>query len=185
MTTQTHYFVAVPLPQPLKEAFHLYKKELKSHFPFTRWVHPEDLHITLAFLGDLEEGQKDKLTTLLKETVTNHQRFSLTLSDLGTFGNPQSPRIFWYGIEKSTELNLLRKSVYDACEMVGLQLDTRPFHPHITVARKWKGPGSIDHNLLPVHSSQKETFEVNDIILYETHLNRLPKYEEKEIFSLV
>ncbi|MGD6992600.1 RNA 2',3'-cyclic phosphodiesterase [Sutcliffiella horikoshii] len=185
MTTQTHYFVAVPLPQPLKQAFQLYMKKLKSHFPFTRWVHPEDLHITLAFLGDLEEGQKEKLISLLSKVALNHQRFSLGLSELGTFGNPQSPRIFWYGIEKSMELNLLRNSVYDACEMVGLQLDSRPFHPHITIARKWKGPGSIDNSLLPVHSSQIETFAVNNIILYETHLNRLPKYEEKEIFSLV
>ncbi|WP_404444632.1 RNA 2',3'-cyclic phosphodiesterase [Sutcliffiella horikoshii] len=185
MTTQTHYFIAVPLPKTLKETFHLYMKELKGHFPYTRWVHPEDLHITLAFLGNLEESQKDKLSTLLSKTATEHQRLSLTLSDLGTFGNPQSPRIFWYGVEKSTELNLIRKSVYDVCEMVGLQLDSRPFHPHITIARKWKGPGSIDPSTLPRHSSLKDTFDVNELILYETHLNRLPKYEEKEIFSLV
>ncbi|KMJ57794.1 hypothetical protein AB685_13170 [Bacillus sp. LL01] len=185
MTTQTHYFLAVPLPQELKEELHLYMKELKNKYPFTRWVHPDDLHITLAFLGNMEDAQKVKLTSLIYDVAAQHHAFSLTLSDLGTFGNPQSPRIFWLGIEKSQYLNTLRKDVYDACEKVGFQLDSRPFHPHITLARKWKGPGSINQDSLSTYKDKKGSFEVNEITLYETHLNRLPKYEEKEIFPLV
>ncbi len=183
MTTQTHYFIAVPLPQELKEELHVYMKDLKDKYPFSRWVHPDDLHLTLAFLGNMDAAQKEKLISLMLDTASHHHPFSLTLSELGTFGNPQSPRIFWLGIEKSPFLNSLRKDVYAACGQVGFQLDSRPFHPHITLARKWKGPGSINQDTL--YSEKKGSFEVHEIILYETHLNRLPKYEEKEIFPLV
>lgn len=183
MTTQTHYFIAVPLPKEWKEELQVYMKELKSKYPFTRWVHPDDLHITLAFLGNMEESQKEKLVSLIMDVAAQHHSFSLNLNELGTFGNPQSPRIFWLGIENCPSLNALRKDVYASCGEVGFQLDSRPFHPHITLARKWKGPGSINQDTL--HSERKGTFEVNRIILYETHLNKLPKYEEKEIFPLV
>ncbi|WP_339147320.1 MULTISPECIES: RNA 2',3'-cyclic phosphodiesterase [unclassified Sutcliffiella] len=185
MTTQTHYFIAVPLPKEWKEELHLYMKELKGKYPFTRWVHPEDLHLTLAFLGNMEESQKEKLVSLTLDVAAQHRSFSLTLSELGTFGNPQSPRIFWLGVENSPSLNSLRKDIYAACEKVGFQLDSRPFHPHITLARKWKGPGSIDQESLLTNSEKGGSYEVKEIVLYETHLNRMPKYEEKEIFPLV
>jgi 2'-5' RNA ligase len=185
MTTQTHYFVAVPLPQNVKTEFSTYMKKIKNDFPFTRWVHPEDLHITLAFLGNVEPKQLDLLNPQLKEAAARHATFTLSLSELGTFGNRQSPRIFWYGVEKSQPLNDLRDDIFTACERIGISLDTRPFHPHITMARKWKGPGSIYQDNMPQASTLDHTFEVREAVLFETHLNKMPKYEEKENFPLV
>ncbi|QFT90252.1 2'-5'-RNA ligase [Bacillus sp. THAF10] len=185
MDTHTHYFLALPIPMELKEKLSLSMKNMKNELPFTRWVHPDDLHLTLAFLGRMEPSQKKRIMELLPNVVKQHEPFTIVLNNLGTFGNPQSPRIFWYGVEESEQLFSLRKSVYDVCQNIGFTLDTRPFHPHITLARKWKGPGSMTEDKLQSSSSLSQSFQVNNVILYETHLDRMPKYEEKEEFPLI
>ncbi|CAG9622144.1 RNA 2',3'-cyclic phosphodiesterase [Sutcliffiella rhizosphaerae] len=182
---KNHFFLAIPLPGSWKEEFSFYIQKINSKFPFARWVHPDDLHITLAFLGSVDEDQKEKLKVLLRKVAKEHATFPLSFSELGTFGNQHSPRIFWYGTEESYALHELRKDVYQACEKVGFQLDTRPFHPHITLARKWVGPGSISRDTLPEYSTIKNTFNVRSIILYETHINKIPKYEAKAEFPLI
>ncbi|MCA1319937.1 RNA 2',3'-cyclic phosphodiesterase [Bacillus tianshenii] len=183
MSTQNHFFIAIPLPEYLIEEMSIYLKELKNEFAFTRWVHPEDLHITLAFLG---AGNEEKLAEI-KDSMTaiaqDASGFSLKMSGLGTFGNPQSPRIFWHGIVESAELNLLRDRVYEACEKIGFDLDRRSFHPHITLARKWQGPAFQQYSALS-DQARTDTFKVKEFVLYQTHLHKLPKYEKIGIFPL-
>lgn len=183
MAINTHYFLAVPLPDELINKLSFYLKELQQELAFTRWVHPEDLHLTLAFLGVINDEDKKQLTEEMRTIAQHTQPFSLTLKDLGVFGNPQAPRIFWHGIVESIELNQLRDAVYQACERIGFSLDQRKFHPHLTLARKWKGAPFSEDCLTKSHA-KTDIFKVEEFILYETHLNKLPKYEKKESFRL-
>ncbi|WP_078379345.1 RNA 2',3'-cyclic phosphodiesterase [Sutcliffiella halmapala] len=181
MSLHTHYFLAVPLPESLINRFSMYIKDLQQDFGFSRWVHPEDLHITLAFLGVINDEDQKRLTNEMRKIAQNYQPFTLKLKDLGTFGNPQAPKIFWHGVENSESLSSLREQLYKACEALDFSLDQRRFHPHITLARKWKGVAFSEDNLIE-SQVKSESFVVSEFILYETHLNKLPKYEKKEIF---
>ncbi|MFE7063986.1 RNA 2',3'-cyclic phosphodiesterase [Sutcliffiella sp. NPDC057660] len=183
MTLQNHFFIAVPLPDEWKNQMSVYLKELKGEFAFTRWVHPEDLHITLAFLGPVSEEKIAALKVSMEDIAQGTKGFSLTLDRLGTFGNPQSPRIFWHGIEGSADLNALRDLVYEACRKMGFELDRRSFHPHITLARKWQGP-AFQHESSLSDLARRDTFIVKEIVLYQSHLHMLPKYEKIGIFPL-
>jgi RNA 2',3'-cyclic 3'-phosphodiesterase len=184
MSRQTHYFIAVPLPKEIKERLYSWCESAALTFPFKTWVHPEDYHITLAFLGNANVSQIKRVETELPSVVKKHILFSLTLSEINRFGKPDSPRILWVGVEKEESLFRLQKDVFQTCESIGFSLDQKPFKPHITVARKWIGqqPFSIQTiKQIPLH---KESFIVDRAVLYQTHMDRLPKYETLAEFPL-
>ena len=187
MADQHHYFFAVKLPNDVKTFLHNWIKQNKEKFRFNRWVHEADYHITLAFLGFVEEEKKTKSIQDVSSIITEISSFKLTLSNIGTFGSPKNPRIFWAGVNESKQLNDLQRKVYQQCLKVGFQLDTKPFRPHITLARKWEGEQPFEKEaLLPIRTEDGEevAFKVNEVVLYETHLDQSPKYKEYAVFQL-
>lgn len=188
MEKKTHYFYALKLPSEIKLQLSEICKGLKEDFPFKNWVHKEDYHITLAFLGHADKEQLQSSIKLTKEVLANKNSFSLTINEIGIFGKSDSPRIFWAGTEKEYQLTECRDFVYRACKQAGFQLETRAFHPHITLARKWFS-GSTPFLLEQLHTRDELrveplTFEANEVVLYQTHLDKTPKYEVKEEFLL-
>ncbi|HLO12012.1 MAG TPA: RNA 2',3'-cyclic phosphodiesterase [Pseudoneobacillus sp.] len=187
MTEKTHYFLAVRLPDSIKKALNETIGRLQNHFSFQRWVHPEDYHITLAFLGFANENQINDIKELVPKYIQAEKSFSLTISQLGIFGMKTSPRIFWAGLNESKELQTLRNKVYFACEQAGFQLEKRAFHPHITLARKWSTEEAFHPVLLESTNVFREApliFHATDVVLYKTNLLQTPKYENLITFSL-
>lgn len=187
MERKTHYFYALKLPIEEKLLLQERCNKLQQHFPFKRWVHPEDYHITLAFLGDAPQRQLESSIELVEKRLREMAIFSLRINHLGIFGRKDTPRIFWAGVEDIEQLSRLREVVFSACLDAGFTLEGRPFHPHITLARNWAGDTSFTSNLLHKHDSLKErpiVFDAGEVVLYETHVERTPKYEEINIFSL-
>ncbi|PGZ97772.1 RNA 2',3'-cyclic phosphodiesterase [Bacillus pseudomycoides] len=176
-----HYFIAVKLPNEIKNVLAEWKETIEESASFRSWVHKEDYHITLSFLGSAEEAQLKKLKQDLQQ-LAKMSRFSLTLQGFHTFGIKEQPRVFWVGVEEERALFDLQKQVYMICEQNGFQLETRPYHPHITVARKWRSEENFDKNQLP--SIPPRTFEVETVTLYETHVDQAPKYEVTYEISL-
>ncbi|WP_147532663.1 RNA 2',3'-cyclic phosphodiesterase [Bacillus marasmi] len=184
--TQTHYFYALKLPNEVKQKLNEYCQSIQSEFPFSRWVHKEDYHITLAFLGHAPQDKLETTKMLIKAAISEFKAFPLTIQSLGTFGRSDAPRIFWAGIEPAPSLVDVRAAVFSACEQAGFKLETRPFHPHITMARKWQGDASF-----PLSTAELEkyfttpiSFQAQEIVLYQTHLDKSPKYEAVAIFPL-
>jgi RNA 2',3'-cyclic 3'-phosphodiesterase len=187
MSEKTHYFLALRLPDPIKSSLAEAKKKFHESFHFQKWVHEQDYHITLAFLGYANEQQLADIREFVPHFIKNDNHFSLRISHIGTFGMNEAPRIFWAGVDKSQELQNLRNHTYSACEQAGFQLEKRAFHPHITLARKWKGNEHFDRlslereNLFQEHSL---TFIASEVVLYKTNLLQTPKYEKVFTFSL-
>lgn len=178
-----HYFFAIKLPKEAKNFLNEWMEAKKHEFPFAKWVHPEDYHITLAFLGFAPEDMISAAIQTMPQVLIGVPPFSLTLHQIGTFGPQKKPRIFWADVEHSTELIQLQKKVYNQALKVGFDLDKKPFRPHITLARKWNSVEEFDPNLL-TDIEGDFSFTVNEIILYETHLDKTPKYHEFARFSL-
>ncbi|MBT2638425.1 RNA 2',3'-cyclic phosphodiesterase [Bacillus sp. ISL-39] len=180
----THYFYALELPGKTKGILEETIHSMKEKMPFKTWVHPQDLHITLAFLGNAPEAMIKAANEVLD--LNNTPAFKLEINHLGTFGRKDSPRIFWAGLEKSTELNQIREMVFSACSAAGFTLETRPFSPHITMARKWAGEEAFKADQLDaVNPFKKElTFQAERVVLYKTHLGKSPKYEPITLFPL-
>ncbi|WP_442595570.1 RNA 2',3'-cyclic phosphodiesterase [Neobacillus sp. D3-1R] len=187
MSDKTHYFLAVQLPENIKNDLNHSKSHFQEYLSFQRWVHQADYHITLAFLGFATQNQLKEVEKLVSNQIREEKDFLLEISHLGTFGMKTSPRIFWAGLNKSTELDTLRDKVFYACEQAGFELEKRPFHPHITLARKWSSEESFHSSLLEKSNLFLEnplSFQATNVVLYKTNLLQTPKYENLITFSL-
>ncbi len=185
--TNTHYFLAVPIPQEIKLLYLEWRELVREKLPFKTWVHHEDYHITLAFLGDAPISKIQNVKSEMKRVVEEHDAFDVNLTGLGFFGKSDNPRIFWSGVERQPKLEKLQLDVHLACQKVGFELETRPYRPHMTLARRWVAEAPFPSDELPELFQPKEEllkFTVNHVVLYQTHLNRSPKYQPLAIFSL-
>ncbi|MEH7074707.1 RNA 2',3'-cyclic phosphodiesterase [Neobacillus drentensis] len=187
MEQQSHFFFAVRIPEQTKSVMRDHMEKLKDRIPFSRWVHYQDLHITLAFLGSAPHDKLTEADKNVKKVLNDENALSLKINKLGYFGSAASPRVFWANTEESHYLQSIRKKVFSACEKSGFQLETRPFRPHITLARKWKGNQPFQDELLNLWDEVQPiplSFETSEVVLYRTNLNQSPKYEVINIYPL-
>jgi 2'-5' RNA ligase len=184
---KTHYFLAVPIPKEIKELYLEWRERTQENLPFKSWVHHEDYHITLAFLGDAHLSTIEKVKVEMERIQERHEPFCLQLSGLGYFGKQESPRILWSGIDRQPQLEELHRDIFQACQSIGFKLEKRPFRPHLTLARRWREEGGFPANELTqlFHIAKSSlSYTVDSFVLYQTHLNQSPKYETLSTFYL-
>ncbi|MBW8349288.1 RNA 2',3'-cyclic phosphodiesterase [Bacillus sp. IITD106] len=182
-----HYFYALALPDEVKQFLLKVSKQIKEEFPFKKWVHHEDYHITLAFLGHADQARLAQSLQSVKKEMNDFQSFQLNINHTGIFGSPKEPRILWAGVHHSENLQSLRSKVYDSCIEAGFQLETRPFKPHVTLARKWNSDSSFSFGDFQKFTSDvlsEFEFLADEVVLYQTHPEKTPKYEKVQSFRL-
>jgi RNA 2',3'-cyclic 3'-phosphodiesterase len=187
MDRNPHYFWAVRLPDDVKQVIFEKIHDIKEVFPFKRWVHEDDYHITLAFLGSVDKTKLDLVIDSIKESIKEEKVFPLQIQGINIFGNNKSPRIFWASVNHEEQLHHLQAKVYKGCIEVGFTLEDRGFNPHITLARNWTGP-EFDPKILQTNNpfrKEPHSFTVQEVVLYKTNLEKTPKYEPIATFSLV
>jgi len=178
---RTHYFFALRLPKETKEYLHTWQKQFT--LPFKRLVHPDDYHITFAFLGEAEKEPLQQAVEAVSRIVEQTPPFFVEIDSVGTFGRKQSPRIFWAGTKHNHRLFDIQKQIFQAVMEAGFQLDSKPFRPHITLAKKWNGDQSFANAAGSLNAKPPfHVFKADSVVLYQTHLDRLPMYEEKVRF---
>ncbi|MHA6253488.1 RNA 2',3'-cyclic phosphodiesterase [Oceanobacillus sp. CAU 1775] len=182
----THYFLAIPIPETLKNPFLEWQEDLKKVLPYKRWMHSADLHITLQFLGEVSDS---KLPSII-ENIHKHsyaKSFIIELGSIGFFGNRTSPSVLWVDVKATKELLGLQEKVADVMESNGFPKEKRPYRPHVTLAKKWgsKSPVSEEKMKDLLHTYQGEqSFLADSFILYKIHPGQIPSYEEVAIFPL-
>ncbi|GAB4074944.1 RNA 2',3'-cyclic phosphodiesterase [Barrientosiimonas marina] len=177
-----HYFIAVPLPDFIKEQVASWQVMLKEHLLYKQWTHPDDLHITLKFLGPVSPGQYQILSSML-ESLQRTEAFTLKTRMLGTFGDPDKPRVLWTGVQKQDALLNLQQTVAHLTEQAGFQREKRTYTPHITLAKKWAG-GARDLSKLNTCDMEGQTFNVNNVVIYRIYPEKSPKYHKTSAYHL-
>ena len=99
------------------------------------WVDPKNIHITLKFFGETEEGQVPHISSILREITQKYRPFELRLTGTGVFGSSYQPRVAWIGIEDNPALIRLGQEILDAMEAIGFKKDRQNFVPHLTLGR--------------------------------------------------
>lgn len=131
----TRTFIAVDLDTPTRDTVAQLLRRVADALPHARVVTPDTLHITLAFLGELDDERLASATeaTRAAESVAP---FSLALGRVGVFGPDHAPRVIWLAIGgQERRLRMLQRQVTRALAARAFALDTRPFAPHLTLAR--------------------------------------------------
>lgn len=131
-------FIAIDLPRLIINQLAAIQEQLSTRLPSNsvRWVKPGNIHLTLRFLGDVEQQKLSDIASSLDELVHGTSRFKLDLGSLGCFPNPRKPRIIWVGVDGETEelLNVylgLEKTL----DQLGWPPESRRYHPHLTLGR--------------------------------------------------
>jgi 2'-5' RNA ligase len=127
-------FVALEIPLTARKNLSALIASLRAITREPRWVRAENLHVTLKFLGEVAESKLAAVQTALGG-IRSHQAVTLAFRGLGFFPNEKKPRVFWAGIEASSNLKTLAADIEGAMERCGIAREMREFSPHLTLAR--------------------------------------------------
>ena len=127
-------FVAIEIPQEIRNGLAIFIKELRAIAPQAKWVRAENLHVTLKFLGHTDST---RLTAIENALSAIHDADPVTLAfrGLGFFPNEKRPRVFWARMDPSANLKAIAAEIDHAIHKLGFPLEERPFAPHLTLAR--------------------------------------------------
>ena len=142
-------FLAVDLPQELRAELATIQQELKRNIESEMkqnmrisWAQPASIHLTIKFLGDMDEQVIDSLQVAVEQAIGNQTAVNVPLERLGAFPRPQSPRVLWVGPSENWEQGAearraagIHGAIEHACEGLGFLRETKPFSPHLTLAR--------------------------------------------------
>ncbi len=132
-------FVALEIPSAVRENLATLIAELRAADASSpknkaRWVRPENLHLTLKFIGHVEADKLDPIRAALAE-VRSEQPVELRFCGLGFFPNDKRPRVLWAGIDASPNLAPLASEIDMRLGKLGIPRETREFAPHLTLTR--------------------------------------------------
>jgi len=135
-TVVMRLFVALDIPDAVRQAIVDYVHELRRDAPDAKWVRDESYHITLKFIGEWRRDVREVIDAL--QTVETSP-VTLAMRGNGFFPSARSPRVFWIGIEADANLVPLAHKVDEACSTLGIERESRAFSPHLTLARSGSG----------------------------------------------
>lgn len=172
-------FIAIDIPEDLKKQMLVTEKFSDSSI---RSLKPEQIHLTLAFLGEIDMHLTQVLIQKLRKI--KFYPFSIELSSCGFFPSIKRPSVFWIGVNQSNELNQLKQLIDDAILSCGAQLETRPFKPHITVARIAKANKYEIAKIAKLKENFSGGFNASSFALYSSTLtNQGAVYSKIEEFK--
>ncbi len=128
-------FIAIRLPSEVKEALRLAQAQLDRGSVSINWARPESMHLTLRFLGEVDESLTDALGVGIESAASGIGPFRLAVEGVGAFPNRRRPRVIWAGIGESEVLTGLQRRVEENVEALGFAPEDRPFSPHLTLCR--------------------------------------------------
>lgn len=174
-------FIALDLPQSLKEELSRLTAKLKKYDADTKWVEPQNLHLSFKFLGEVGDDKIKNIEEILITIGKKYKTLELNLEKFGFFPNEKSPRVFFVATDKEEELKKIYSSLEDALQNIGFKKEER-FESHITLAR-FKSLKNIELLKKQIESiTIKGKFPVNEITLFKSILKpQGPVYEK--IFS--
>lgn len=129
-------FIAIELPKDIKDALASLQEQLKVSGSDVKWVSPENIHLTLKFLGEIDEAKLSKIIEIMADICVNKHPFQLRIWSCGAFPKINFPRVIWVGIDKGdSEVKEIAKDLQEEIAKIGIPKEERAFSSHITIGR--------------------------------------------------
>ncbi len=160
-------FVAVDVPEELKARVESEIVEvLRPKLPGARWTRPEGRHLTLKFLGNVDDDRRADIEAVVADVASLHERSEAAFEQVGAFPDLRRPRVLWVGVASET-LARVAADLESGFEPLGFEREDRPFRGHLTLARFPK-PARVE---LPELEVPAEPFVVGELILFRSQLH--------------
>ncbi len=177
-------FIAIELPKEIRDSLGGIQEKLKVSGADVKWVQPQNIHLTLKFLGEINEERLSKINLILDTLAKDKKSFSIRLASLGAFPKIDYPRVIWTGIDEGeSETKELARALEEKIEKIGIPKEDRPFSSHITIGRTRSNLGKDKlvaglKNLQDYFAETPKEFTVNKITLFKSTLTpQGPIYE--------
>lgn len=166
-------FVAVELDESTRAAVAREQQmawRLAANAPI-KFVNPKQAHLTLAFLASVPAPQCDHLISVMQEPLDGIGPFDMAFGGLGVFPPRGAPRVLWLGVhDGEREVLALQRAVAARIASLGLALEDRAFHPHLTLGR-WRHARPSDRPDLPADVRTTGMMRVDHVTLFESRLS--------------
>jgi 2'-5' RNA ligase len=179
-------FIAVKISDSVRKTLAGLIDDLKRSHADVKWVVPDNLHLTLKFLGDVDESRVGEVGDTVSQACSGVGPFDMSLAGLGAFPNVKRPRVIWVGIVKGKDiLASLSETIEKQLESMGFPREERGFSAHLTIGRfRREGrPGDLADRL-------SVAFDCGECIVDRVYLMKStltpkgPIYEELQHFPL-
>ena len=170
-------FIAIDLPAVVKEKISATQIKLKKIDPSAKWVRPDNMHLTLKFLGEVEQEKIPEIKKTMESVAAKHPALTVTLEAFGFFPNEKRPRVFFISTSGQKALKALADDLETALQRLGFEPEGR-FQSHVTLARLTQSKNA-DYLLTEIKNIKLgESFHIGEIILYKSTLTGTgPIYE--------
>lgn len=166
-------FIAIDFEEEIKKKLYFLLLELDKVSQNIKWVKKEGMHLTLKFLGEIEEEKIPKIEAVLSTISKMYSPFPLRLKGTGTFPpGKKNPRVIWIGIEGGQTLKELQAQLEEELEKLDFPREKREFHPHLTLGRV-KIQSHLGGVLSQLEREKETTFgemKVNKITFFQSIL---------------
>jgi 2'-5' RNA ligase len=166
-------FIAIDLPETVRLFLAEVQEALKSYGLSIKWVRPQNIHLTLKFLGDTDTALTARIVAAMTSAAEDCPGASLAAKDIGVFPDLKRPRVIWAGVNGQLEvLEDLQRALDDHLVDLGLPRDRRTFSAHLTLGRV-KGKIVSDRMKAAIDGSKEfesEPFEADRIVLFKSEL---------------
>jgi len=169
-------FIAIELPEKIKDALARAQEELKKTGADVKWVQPQNIHLTLKFLGERDDKKIAQAQAALQEAADNNKTFKASISETGAFPDLNHPRVIWAGVGKGDqEIKQIAAQLEEKIARIGIPKEERPFSSHITIGRVKSGLNKekLAEGLKragEILTKEKLEFEVRQVTLYKSTL---------------
>ncbi|MBN2467966.1 MAG: RNA 2',3'-cyclic phosphodiesterase [Deltaproteobacteria bacterium] len=166
-------FVAIPLAHEIIARIDTLQKDLKAIPADVKWVRPESIHLTLKFLGSIDEAAVEPISRAIQKAMRGLTPWSVALRTLGTFPSLRNPRVVWIGIkDESGQIMTLQQQIENELSSIGFPKETRPFSPHLTLGRvrSSRGKRELAANLIDQRELVVGEIGINRVILFKSDL---------------
>src|SRR5262249_43454529 len=171
--TAMRTFIAVEIPEQIKTELAKLQNDLRRAQADVSWTKPENIHLTLRFLGEIAEGRLEALKRICADSAAEFRPFTLALNGAGVFPNFRQPRVLWAGLAGEIEIAAqLQKRLEDGLVSVGFAPEDKPFKPHLTVGRVKSGKNARQvAAMAEIYQFPSLSFEVGEIVLMKSELH--------------
>jgi 2'-5' RNA ligase len=166
-------FIALELPPTVISLLHTVQQDLKQHKIRARWVRPENIHLTLKFIGDINSGDIDAISAAMTAAANGIAPITLAARGIGVFPTIKRPRVIWIGLGGDIRPLLdLQSGLEKKLADVGVARDKRSFKAHLTLGRikQSVNPAAIRQMISEYASLKSDEFTCDQVFLFKSDL---------------
>lgn len=166
-------FIAIEVPSEIKSALATLHNELRRAGADVSWTKPENIHLTLKFLGEVDERRIGEVGNVCVDSAREFQPFTLSLGATGVFPNSRQPRVLWAGLSGEIEKALeMQRRLDDSLALIGFEREEKDWRPHLTIGRVKSNRKTRELlALMDAHPLPALSFAVSEIVLMKSELH--------------